>query len=96
MVTWKSKKLGDILTFANGFVVIILINLLVGFKFYRIDLTEEKRYSVKPETQAILENLEDDIHVEIFLEEPGGRSREGLLGRRGGCAVVNQPVQIRA
>ena len=68
MVAWKSKKLGDILTFANGFVLIILINLLVGFKFYRIDLTEEKRYSVKPETQAILENLEDEIHVEIFLE----------------------------
>src|SRR5688572_19148225 len=68
MVDWKNRKLGDVLTFANGFVFILLINLLVGLKFYRIDLTEEKRYSVKPETRAILENLEDEIHVEIFLE----------------------------
>ncbi|HEX6224566.1 MAG TPA: gliding motility-associated ABC transporter substrate-binding protein GldG [Chryseolinea sp.] len=68
MVDWKNKRLGDILTFANGFVFIILINLLVGLKFYRLDLTEEKRFSVKPETRHILENLEDEIHIEVFLE----------------------------
>src|SRR5688572_12218643 len=68
MVDWKNRKLGDVLTFANGFVFILLINLLVGLKFYRIDLTEEKRYSVKPETRAILENLDDELHVEVFLE----------------------------
>lgn len=68
MVEWKSRKLGDILTFANGFIFILLINVLVGLKFYRLDLTEEKRYSVKRETRAILESLEDEIHVEVFLE----------------------------
>lgn len=68
MVNWKSKKLGDILIFANGFVFIILINLLVAKEFFRIDLTEEKRYSLKAETLDILQNLEDEIHVEIYLE----------------------------
>lgn len=68
MVNWKSRQLGDLLTFANGFVFIVLINLLVANEFYRIDLTEEKRYSVKPETLQILKNLEDEIHVEVFLE----------------------------
>ena len=68
MVDWRNRKLGDILTFANGVMFILLINLLVGLKFYRIDLTEENRYSVKPETRAILETLEDEIHVEVFLE----------------------------
>jgi ABC-2 type transport system permease protein len=68
MVDWRNRKLGDILTFANGVMFILLINLLVGLKFYRIDLTEENRYSVKPETRAILETLDDEIHVEVFLE----------------------------
>ncbi len=67
MVDWKSKKLEDILVFANGFVLIILINLLGARQFSRIDLTEEKRYSLKPETVRILNELEDELHIEIFL-----------------------------
>lgn len=68
MVTWKSRKLGDLLLFGNGFIFIVLVNLLVAEDFFRLDLTEEKRYSVKTETLQILKNLEDDIHVEVFLE----------------------------
>jgi ABC-2 type transport system permease protein len=68
MVNWKSKKLEDLLVFANGFVFIVLINLLAANEFYRMDLTEEKRFSLKPETIRILDQLEDDIHVELFLE----------------------------
>ncbi len=68
MVDWKGRRLGDILTFANGFVFIVLINLLVSKQFYRFDLTEEKRFSVKPETLHILRGLEDEIHIEVFLE----------------------------
>jgi ABC-2 type transport system permease protein len=68
MVDWKNRRLGDILTFANGVVFLLLINLLVGLKFYRVDLTEEKRYSIKPETRSTLELLDDEIHVEVFLE----------------------------
>src|SRR5688572_20636371 len=67
MVDWRSRKLGDLLTFANGVVFVILINLLVSNEFFRFDLTEEKRYSAKPETLHILESLEDEIHVEVFL-----------------------------
>lgn len=68
MVNWKSKKLEDILVFANGFVFILLINLLAAKAFYRVDLTEENRYSLKPETVRILKDLDDELHVEIFLE----------------------------
>ena len=68
MVNWKSRKLGDILTFANGFVFLVLINLLTSKQFYRLDLTEEKRYSIKSETHKLLQGLEDEVHVEVFLE----------------------------
>jgi ABC-2 type transport system permease protein len=67
MVNWKSKKLEDILIFANGFVFIVLLNLLAAKQFFRIDLTEEKRYSLKEETVRILQDMDEEIHVEVFL-----------------------------
>jgi gliding-associated putative ABC transporter substrate-binding component GldG len=45
----------------------VLINLLVSHYFFRLDLTEEKRYSIKPQTKEILNTLEDEVYVEIFL-----------------------------
>ncbi|MEJ1238504.1 gliding motility-associated ABC transporter substrate-binding protein GldG [Chryseolinea sp. T2] len=68
MVNWKSKKLGDVLVFANCLVVIVLLNLLLSSYFFRIDLTEEKRYSIKPQTRELLQQLEDDVYIEVFLE----------------------------
>jgi gliding-associated putative ABC transporter substrate-binding component GldG len=68
MVNWKGKKTGDILWFANAVVAIVLVNLLGAASFFRIDLTEEHRYSIKEQTRAILSALEDDVHIEVFLE----------------------------
>ena len=67
MVNWKSRKLGDVLAFLNVIVFVVLINLLVSNKFYRIDLTEEQRYTIKDQTRDILMGLEDDVYVEVFL-----------------------------
>lgn len=67
MVNWNSKKLGDLLLLANGIVLLILINLISSFFFFRADLTEEKRYSIKVPTQSILQSLDDDVHIEVFL-----------------------------
>ncbi|HZY80043.1 MAG TPA: gliding motility-associated ABC transporter substrate-binding protein GldG [Cyclobacteriaceae bacterium] len=68
MVNWKSKRLGDLLTLGNGLLLVILVNLLASFFFFRIDLTEEKRHSIKPVTKALLERLEDVVYVEVYLE----------------------------
>lgn len=68
MVAWKSKKLGDFLLLSNGIVLMVLINLLSSQFFFRIDLTEEKRYSIKDPTREILKSLDDDIYVEVYLE----------------------------
>lgn len=64
----KSKKTGDFLLLANGLVLVILLNLIAADNFFRIDLTEEKRYSIKPQTQELLSDLTDDIYVEVYLE----------------------------
>ncbi|MBA4054929.1 MAG: gliding motility-associated ABC transporter substrate-binding protein GldG [Marivirga sp.] len=68
MVNWKSRRLGDLLLFLNGVVAIVLINILVSVYFYRIDLTEEKRYTMKEQTRNVLKRLDDDVYIEIFLE----------------------------
>ena len=68
MVNWTSKKTGDLLLLANGIVGLILINLLSSQFFFRIDLTEEKRYSIHPSTKEMLARLDDEVYVEVFLE----------------------------
>lgn len=69
MVNWRtSKKIGDLLLWANGLVLLVLINLLASSHFFRIDLTEEKRYTIKPQTKEMLANLDDEVFVEVFLE----------------------------
>ena len=67
MVNWKSRKLGDVLAFLNVIVLVALINLLVSANFYRFDLTEEQRYSIKDQTRDILKDLDDDVYVEVYL-----------------------------
>lgn len=64
----NNKKSGDLLLLANGLVLVVLLNLLASFYFFRIDLTEEKRYTIQPQTKAILGKLEDAVFVEVFLE----------------------------
>jgi ABC-2 type transport system permease protein len=68
MVNWKSKKLGDFLLLANGLVLILLLNLIGSVFFFRLDLTEEKRYSIKTQTKALLKNLDDKVYIEVYLE----------------------------
>jgi ABC-2 type transport system permease protein len=68
MVDWTSKRTGDLLLLANGIIALLLINLLSSQFFFRLDLTEEKRYSIHPSTREMLATLDDDVYVEVFLE----------------------------
>ncbi len=65
---FNSKKTGDLLLLANGIALVVLLNSLASLYFFRLDLTEEKRYSIKPQTKELLNNLEDEVFIEVFLE----------------------------
>jgi gliding-associated putative ABC transporter substrate-binding component GldG len=57
---------------------IFVLFLLGQFLRFRIDLTEEKRFSVHPATKDLLENLDRPLHVDILLNGenlPGGMRR---------------------
>src|SRR5882724_5310511 len=64
----SSRKTGDLLLLANGIAFVILLNSLASMYFFRVDLTEEKRYTIKPQTKELLKNLDDEVFVEVFLE----------------------------
>lgn len=68
MVGFNSKRTGDLLLLANGLVLLVLINLLASQYFFRLDLTEEKRFSIKQPTKQMLKQLEDNVYIEVYLD----------------------------
>lgn len=64
----NSRRIGDILKFLNLVVLLILVNLLAGKNFFRIDLTEEKRFSISDATKDILTSLDDNLLIEVYLD----------------------------
>jgi len=46
---------------------LIVVNVLSAFVFFRLDLTQEKRYTLSKATENLLVNLPDDIHVDVYL-----------------------------
>lgn len=64
----KSKKLEDILKLSIGLVILIWLNIISSAYFFRVDLTEEKRFSIKEPTKELLRQLDDQVYVEVYLE----------------------------
>jgi len=60
------KFLNNISTFLIV-IVLILINLVGSYYFFRIDLTKDKKYSISKETKEILRNIDDIIYFKIYL-----------------------------
>lgn len=61
----KRKHLTQLLL---GLVALLVINLLANQYFFRIDLTEEQRYSLSPATKKILQELDNEIIIKVYLE----------------------------
>ncbi|QHW00777.1 gliding motility-associated ABC transporter substrate-binding protein GldG [Spirosoma endbachense] len=59
----KSASLRTLLSIA----ALVAINTLSAFVFFRLDLTQEKRYTLSTATQTLLANLPDDVHVDVYL-----------------------------
>ncbi|HAI74910.1 MAG TPA: gliding motility-associated ABC transporter substrate-binding protein GldG [Microscillaceae bacterium] len=47
---------------------IILLNYLVQYLYFRIDLTSEKRYSIAEATKKMLQNLDEEVVIKVYLE----------------------------
>ncbi|MCC9167250.1 gliding motility-associated ABC transporter substrate-binding protein GldG [Pontibacter harenae] len=73
----KSKRNSDILRFLAWIVGIVVLNVFAANFFFRLDLTEDKRYTIAPVTKQMLGSLQDEVVVDVYLEGdfPGGFER---------------------
>ena len=50
---------------------VIGLNVLANYFFFRIDLTEEKRFTINDATKNLLKNLDDEVYVKVYLTGKG-------------------------
>ena len=65
------------LQFVLATVLLVLVNLLAAYLPGRIDLTEEKRFTLTDATERILSELDEEVYVDVLLEGefPAGFAR---------------------
>lgn len=64
----KSRRVRDLVSFLVITAILIVLNVIVSLKFFRIDLTTENRYSLSNATIELLESFNDVLYVKIYLE----------------------------
>ena len=67
----------NIIRFLALLAVLAGINWLASLVFFRLDLTEDRRYSISEATKDLLANLDKDVNVSVYLsgEFPPGFER---------------------
>ncbi len=64
----KNIRRNSFVQLAIGLAIIILVNIIGAFAFYRLDLTAEKRYTLAPSTRKMLKELDDIVYFKVYLE----------------------------
>lgn len=68
MVEKKSRKKAAFIGFGLALAAIVLLNMIAERYFFRIDLTEEKRFTITEATKNTLKNLDGVVHIDVYLE----------------------------
>ncbi|MBX0290194.1 gliding motility-associated ABC transporter substrate-binding protein GldG [Hymenobacter sp. HSC-4F20] len=63
-----TRKRRDLTRFGVALLGLLLLNFLGGLFFFRLDLTEEKRYTMSGATKQLLENLKQPVTVTVYLD----------------------------
>lgn len=61
------KRTGDLLELLLGVAGLLLFVYIGSFARLRADLTSEQRYTLRPATKELVEGLEDEVFVKVFL-----------------------------
>ena len=56
------------LSFLPPLLLVILVNILLSWVDFRIDLTQDKKHSISKETKQILTDLEDVVFIKVYLD----------------------------
>ncbi|HDP76565.1 MAG TPA: gliding motility-associated ABC transporter substrate-binding protein GldG [Bacteroidales bacterium] len=61
-------KTKNIKAFVALLLALLVLNVLSSFFYFRIDLTEDKRYTIQPVTREVLQNLDDIVVIRAYLD----------------------------
>ena len=61
-------KRSNLILLVSVFLIIIFVNIIGYFLSFRIDLTEEKRYTLAPSTKKLLSQSDDIIYFKVYLD----------------------------
>jgi ABC-2 type transport system permease protein len=61
------KKL-NVTHFVLSLLLIVIVNVISSFWFFRLDLTSEKRYSLSKSTKNIIKELDDVVYFKVYLK----------------------------
>lgn len=64
----RTLKITEIGEWIILLVMLVLLNIILSGTFLRLDLTEDKRYSISPASEKIMKEIQDKVFVEVYLE----------------------------
>jgi ABC-2 type transport system permease protein len=64
----KSIKIKSWLQFASVVLVVIFLAVVSSFLRVRVDLTEDKRYTLSESSRKVLSGIKNDIYVQVYLD----------------------------
>ena len=64
----RNLKAQEISQFLVLVAILIFSNIILSGFFFRIDLTEDKRYTISEASKEIMKNLKSNIYIEVYLE----------------------------
>ncbi|MEO9476156.1 MAG: gliding motility-associated ABC transporter substrate-binding protein GldG [Cyclobacteriaceae bacterium] len=67
MISWNSHRLNLVLQIALTVLGVWLVFQLSNQFRVRVDMTEENRFSLSDQTKNLLERLDEDVYVEVYL-----------------------------
>src|SRR5215831_6429439 len=68
-------------------VILVAVNFLAGYAHFRIDLTQDKRYTLSEPTRRLLKRLPEKVEVTVLLE---GNMPAGFKKLRNGIQELLQ------
>lgn len=61
-------KKSAIVGFIAALLILVAINVISSYLFFRMDLTNDKRHSLSPATIDMLKKLEDKVYIKVYLK----------------------------